>query len=425
MPAPKILFAFIITSVCCFPCSAAATNGYWAHGYGTKSKALAGAGAALPLGGMDAASNPATMVYLKDRLDLGAAAFYPSRGFTADNNPQPGFASVPAGTSTSRNDTFLIPHGARTWLINEQTSAGVSVGCNGGMNTQYDAAVFSSFNNGANIATSPTGIDFKQLFLGLTYSRKISPNHSFGITPILAGQTMKVSGLEPFKAYSLYPDQVTNKGYDYSYGAGLKIGWHSRLTDKFSLGLSYQSHMWMSRFNDYQGLFAEQGDFDIPPNMIAGIAYKITPELTFVADVQRIFYEDVKAVANASDLVFTPGSIQLGTDAGLGFGWKNMTVGKLGLQWECLPDLTLRGGYSHANQAITSNQVLFNILAPATNKNHFTLGLTKILNSTELNISFMYSPEDRVYGTNPNTGTQTMNLHMDQLEVECSLGFRF
>jgi long-chain fatty acid transport protein len=425
MPVKKTLYALIIISICCVPVSAKATNGYWAHGYGTKSKALAGAGAALPLGGMDAASNPATMAYLDDRLDLGLAAFYPSRGFTADNNPQPGFASLSAGTTTSRNDTFIFPHIAKNWQLDEQTSVGASIGGNGGMNTQYDAAIFSSFNNGANIATSPTGIDFRQIFLGLTYSKKISPDHSFGITPILAGQTLKVTGLEPFKAYSLYPNEVTNKGYDYSHGAGIKIGWYSRLTDKFSLGLSYQSRMWMSRFNDYQGLFAEQGDFDIPPNLIAGIAYKITPKITLVADVQRIFYGDVKSVSNASDLVFTPGSIQLGTDGGLGFGWKDMTIGKFGLQWECLPDLTLRGGYSHGNQAIASNQVLFNTLAPAANKDHFTLGLTKILNNTELNVSFMYSPEDRVYGTNPNTGTQTMNLHMDQLEVECSLGFHF
>ncbi len=425
MPAKNFLYAFIITSICCFPVSAQATNGYWAHGYGTKSKALAGAGAALPLGGMDAAANPATMAYLDDRLDFGLAAFYPSRGFTADNNPQPGFAFLPAGTSTSRNDTFIFPHIARNWHLDEQASVGASIGGNGGMNTQYDAAVFSSFNNGANIATSPTGIDFRQIFLGLTYSKKISPDHSFGITPILAGQTLKATGLEPFKAYSLSPDHVTNKGYDYSQGAGVKIGWYSRLTDKFSLGFSCQSRMWMSRFDDYRGLFAEQGDFDIPPNIIAGIAYKITPKITLVADVQHIFYEDVKSVSNASDLVFTPGSIQLGTDGGLGFGWKDMTIGKFGVQWECLPDLTLRGGYSHGNQAIASNQVLFNILAPATTNDHFTLGLTKILNNTELNISFMYAPEDRVYGTNPNTGTQTMNLHMDQLEVECGLGFHF
>ena len=425
MSVKKFLAALIISSVLFFPLRAAATNGYWAHGHGTKSKAMAGAGAALPLSGMDAAVNPATMVYVGNRLDLGVSAFRPSRGFTADDNGQSGVASLPSGTSTSRNDTFIIPHLARNWLLDDKASLGITMGGHGGMNTQYDSPVFASFNNGSNLATSPTGIDLRQIFLGLTYSRKITPDHAIGITPIFAGQSIKVSGLEPFKAYSLDPDAVTNKGYDYSYGAGLKIGWYSRLTDTFAIGLSYQSRMWMSRFNSYQGLFAEQGDFDIPPQFNAGIAYKLTPTLTLLADVQRIFYEEVKTISNTSNLVFTPGTIQLGTDSGLGFGWNNVTIEKFGLQWEYRPDLVFRGGYSHSNQAIGSEQVLFNILAPATVRDHFTFGFTRVVNHIDLNFSFLYAPEDRVYGTNPNTGSQTMNLHMDQIEVEFSLGFCF
>ena len=46
-----------------------ATNGYFAHGYGTKNKALAGAGVALPQDAMIAATNPAGMVWVG--ADLG------------------------------------------------------------------------------------------------------------------------------------------------------------------------------------------------------------------------------------------------------------------------------------------------------------------------------------------------------------------
>ena len=41
-----------------------ATNGYFSHGYGIKYKGLAGAGAALHLGPMAAATNPGAMVFL-------------------------------------------------------------------------------------------------------------------------------------------------------------------------------------------------------------------------------------------------------------------------------------------------------------------------------------------------------------------------
>ena len=36
-----------------------ATNGYFAHGYSIKNKALAGAGVALPLDSLSASTNPA------------------------------------------------------------------------------------------------------------------------------------------------------------------------------------------------------------------------------------------------------------------------------------------------------------------------------------------------------------------------------
>ena len=63
---------------------AMATNGYFAHGYGTKNKGLAGGGVALPQDAMIAATNPAGMALVGKRYDVGLAAFSPSpRSFTA------------------------------------------------------------------------------------------------------------------------------------------------------------------------------------------------------------------------------------------------------------------------------------------------------------------------------------------------------
>jgi hypothetical protein len=69
----KTHITLLVLSLLFLPLTARATNGYWAHGYGTKSKAMAGAGAALPLDAMDAAQNPAKMVFLGNRLDFGVA----------------------------------------------------------------------------------------------------------------------------------------------------------------------------------------------------------------------------------------------------------------------------------------------------------------------------------------------------------------
>lgn len=417
--------AALLSGFLLLPQAARGTNGYWAHGHSPKSKAMAGAGAALPLDAMDAAKNPATMVLVGNRMDVGVAAFRPERGFQASNDCTDGFRCISPGDFESKNSDFYIPHFARNWMLDSSSSLGLSIGANGGMNTEYDSAIFSAVNNPGGTASSPTGIDFKQLFIGLTYSRKIADHHSFGVTPILAGQSFKVTGLEPFQAFSQDPEHVTNNSFSYASGGGLKIGWLSKITENFSAGISYQSRLWMERFDEYRGLFAEQGSFDIPPNLIGGVAWQVSPSLTLVLDAQRIFFEEVDTIANGGHALFQPGAILLGTDDGIGFGWQDMTIGKVGLQWQWRPDLTLRAGYSLADQVIPENQTLFNLLAPAVVTEHYTLGLTKFFNNIELDLSFMYAPEENVSGNNPNTGMQTRRLEMKQFEIGLNLGFVF
>ena len=68
---PYRLFSGIAASfIFLFPVVSEATNGYFAHGYGARSKALAGATSALPQDAMAAAVNPAGMAFVDDQLDL-------------------------------------------------------------------------------------------------------------------------------------------------------------------------------------------------------------------------------------------------------------------------------------------------------------------------------------------------------------------
>jgi len=61
------LSAGIAAIMLAFPAVSEATNGYFAHGYGARSKAMAGVGAALPQDAMAAAVNPAGMVFVGNR----------------------------------------------------------------------------------------------------------------------------------------------------------------------------------------------------------------------------------------------------------------------------------------------------------------------------------------------------------------------
>ncbi len=396
-----------------------ATNGYWTHGYGPKSKSMAGACVAMAFGAMCAASNPASLAVVGNRIEVGASLFAPKRGYTADANLPPGMAPIEPGKVESENDLFLIPHFAANYMLDEVSSIGIAIGGNGGMNTEYDRAVFARFNPTGDPqfdASSPTGIDLKQMFIGISYSRLLNEQHSIGITPIISIQSFSATGLEPFKLMSESPDHVTGNGTDVSYGGGLRVGWLWLFDEQLKIGASYQTKMWMSDFDKYKGLFAEQGNFDIPANFDLGFSYIFLPDWTFSFDFQRILFSGVNAIGNSSVGPVPP---LMGSDEGYGFGWDDMNVYKFGLQWFYSQDLTLRAGFSQASKPFENQQALFNLLAPAVVRQHYTAGFGWRLESeSEINVSFMYAPEERVGGTSPMTGPQTGEIWMSQWEIE-------
>lgn len=410
-----------------------ATNGYSPHGFGTRSKGMAGVSAALPLDSLSSATNPALMPHVGHRLDLGLSLFSPHRSYTAEANGSPvgppmGPPTIVPGSYESDKNYFFVPHVAYNYMLNDKSSIGLAISGNGGMNTEYPTATFAPFNNPGGQASQPTGVDLGQVFIGVPYGFKLNEQHSIGFMPILTVQWFEAYGLEPFKPFSHAPNQLTNHGHDLSYGGGFRLGWYGQLNPRFALGLSYQTRLYMTEFDDYSGLFAEQGDFDVPPTITLGAAFHARSDLTVALDVQHIWYSDVNAIGNRADLVFMPGGEPLlGTDNGLGFGWDDATIIKLGGEWHYQPDLILRAGYSRSTQVIPATQALFNILAPATVRQHFTLGLTKILNSlgSELNAALMYAPNEKINGSNPNTGPQTGHIQMRQFEFELSWGWRF
>ncbi|MBF0369415.1 MAG: outer membrane protein transport protein [Magnetococcales bacterium] len=404
------------------PLSAHASNGYFSHGFGTANKGLAGAGVAFPSDAMGTAINPALMAHVGSRLDLGLAVMSPDRGFTANTPSSTAAPFIPPGTYESDNDYFFIPHIGYNRMLDAKSSLGLSIGGNGGMNTEYDSAVFANFSTGT--TSSPTGIDLAQMFVGLNYAREIFPGQTLGIAPIGAMQWLKVEGLEPFEALSIHPDNVTNKDYDYSFGGGVRVGWLGEFTDWFSVGASYQSRLWMSKFDKYEGLLAEEGGFDIPPIIQAGIAIKPLDNLTILFDVQEILFGEVDSLSNSNNMVLTAGA--LGGDDGLGFGWVDMTVYKIGVDWKVNEDWELRLGFSTADDVLPSGQALFNILAPATVTEHLTFGFTaRLSDDSQLNFAYMHAFEEEIHGTNPNTPFQTGYLEMNQNEIEISWSKRF
>lgn len=404
--------------------SAYATNGYFAHGNGMKAKGMAGAATASSDDAFGGANNPASMVFAGNRLDLGVDLFSPIR--EASNSSDFG---GPVSVESDSN-YFLVPEFGYNKMVNSNLSLGVTVYGNGGMNTNYSEVP----GVGANLlgGSGRLGVDLMQLIIAPTAAYKIAPNHSIGVSPLLGYQRFKAEGLQAFTGFSSSGGNVTNRGYDGAFGYGVRVGYMGKITPTVTIGAAYASKMNFEKFSKYAGLFAEQGDFDIPENYNLGVAWQATPAVKLALDYQRINFGGVNAVANP---VFgSLGFNAMGLDNGAGFGWDDIDVWKLGAEYKYSQKLTLRAGYSHTDSPITGDltcattncgETMFNILAPAVIEDHVTLGFTYTLASgNEVTMAYMHAFKNDVSGVRPGapfgSGVDTIKMYQNSLGIQYS-----
>jgi long-chain fatty acid transport protein len=454
--------------------SAFATNGYFTHGVGTQSKGMAGTGVGsnADMGAIMSASNPALGVFVSDQWEAGLSIFSPRRSYVAGESQLNGalvdlgggvfFPShtITPGEIDSSSEYFPIPYVAKNWsLQNDGNITGAFYG-RGGMNTDWDDANATATSylcggdplQGEPPATGPgpycagvAGVDLMQAFIALNYSAMAGDNFAWGIGPVFAIQLFKAEGVQTFapitKTLATTGDfnQVTslsNTGRDTSYGWGFAGGIWWGLTDRFSLGLAYQSKMSMSEFDDYSDLFAQAGGFDIPSSIKGGVSFVATDALRINFDIEHTAFGEVDSIANPMQnmlpcptLPFGGTDVEacLGGGAGAGFGWEDMTTYKVGFEWASSESNVWRFGYSYGEQPIQAADVLFNILAPGVIEQHITFGLTHQTQRGGIwNFSFMYAPETSVTGPSffePSPQPQTIELKMSQIEFEVSYRF--
>jgi long-chain fatty acid transport protein len=397
---------------------AAATNGYFSLGYGTPYLGMAGAGQALHLNTMASATNPATIAFVKG-YDVSVGLFNPNREYSVSGNPSgyPGTFGLAPGTYESDSSLFLMPGLAAAWHLSGQFHAGLAIYGNGGMNTDYPNPVFGQ---------APTGVNLMQAFVAPSLTWEFANHQAIGVSPIFGWQSFEAKGLGAFAMFSSNAAKLTNNGRDTATGFGARIGYHGKFGEYLGVGASYQTKISMSEFDEYAGLFAGHGDFDIPENWTVGISVFPSKCVSIAVDVQQIYYSDIPAVGNPMlpNLMQAP----LGADNGAGFGWDDVTVWKLGGQWDVNDTWTLRAGYAHCNQPVPDSEVLFNILAPGVIEDHITVGFSALLSQkAKLHFALVRGLSASVEGANPleAPGQQKIQLKMDQWLGELGFSFGF
>ncbi len=371
-----------------------AADGYFLIGYGPRQKALAGAGAADQRDSMALSVNPAGIVGLERQFALGMTAIIADRGYDTSGLP----AVVAPGHVQSGRPLFPVPNSGYIQPIDADTAWSIASYANGGINTAYDWGHFRGPLGGP-LGGGFAGVDLQQGFMSVGLAHRFHTAFgpiTIGVAPTIAVQMINVQGLKLFSPYSSDQYSLSDNGFDWSYGGGVKAGLLWGVTDRMRLGLSGTSPMFMSHLEKYRGLFADTGKFDIPAQLQAGLAYDLLPNLTVMADWRHIFYSAVPSLANPLAPITRNA---LGTGAGPGFDWTDVDSASAGAEWRYSPGLTLRTGYHYSTNPIRSRSVTVNILSPIINRHHASVGFNyAVTRNSSLDFAFVYAFKNSVSG---------------------------
>jgi long-chain fatty acid transport protein len=418
---------FLLTPLCALLAAGSvhATNGYFPHGFGVKAMGMGGASVAMTDNAFAGTNNPAIAAWAGNRAEGGLTFFSPKRSMSRTGSMAGLDASVESGSNM-----FYVPEFGYNRALSDKMGVGVTVYGNGGMNTEYPGGQINCGAGPANVlcGSGGLGVDLMQLIVAPTLAYKLNDMHSVGISPLLVFQQFEAHGLQAFSPMSSDATKLTGGSYSHSTGFGVRLGYLGKLNDKFTVGASYSPKINMSEFDEYAGLFAGGGGFDIPENYTLGMSFQATPAVTVALDYSRINYGGIPSIGNPSTNMTA-----LGSADGRGFGWRDINVWKLGVQWQASSQWTLRAGLNVGDNPIQSRDVTFNILAPGVMTKHVTLGGTYAMSpTTEVSFSYMYAPENSVSGTTlfdslpPTTGTGgTETIKMSQQSIGVQFGWHW
>lgn len=315
---------------------------------------------------------------------------------------------------------FVLGELAYVRPLTDRVSVGLAVYAHGGMNSVYDENPFGSLG-----ATGEAGVDLKQGFIVPSVAFQVAEGHSVGVSAVGVVQSFRAYGIEPFAGVSGDPQHFSSNGDDWSFGVGYKLGYVGQFGERVSIGAFYQSEVTSGRFDKYAGLFPDGGEFNVPPSWGVGVALRPFDRLTLAADFKRIEYDEVEAVGASLGNLFE--GRPFGTSGGPGFGWRNISVVKLGAVWSATDTMVLRAGYGRSQNPVPAAETLVNIISPGVVEDHFTLGATIPLNDRlELTAHALLAPRNEVAGPIPVPfGGGEARIALSEVAFGLAAGWRF
>jgi long-chain fatty acid transport protein len=342
-------------------------SGHVLDGVGAADQAMAGATTALPLDAIGAIHrNPASILGLpSSEIGIGMGLFAPS---TDLRSSLPGFGS---GSTGSDIDISPLP----SLGIVQKSDDGIWAFGFGGFAVAGFGVDFPDTVDNPIVSPGFFGgiySSFQLLQIATPVACQLTDRLSVGIAPTANWASLAVT---PFSAAApdFDPGPVYPNGsrMDAKWGLGFQTGiyFNDRCTG-WRAGLNYSSPQWFQDFKINSrtptGIPRQLAfNLDYPAIISLGLAYSGAPRWDLSCDVRYIDYENTDGFQTAQ---FAPdGSVT-------GFGWNSIWALAFGAQYHLSQRVKLRLGYAFNESPVTSENVFFNVAAPAIVQHHLSGG---------------------------------------------------
>lgn len=357
-------------------------SGHIMQGAGSINMSMGGASTGQPLDISGALQwNPASISTFSDNMikfDIGLFFSAPTLYSTVpefDTMGQP-TGNFFSGSTADDRGVSPMPALAMVWAKeNSKHTFGASAIGISGFGVTFPESATNPINSPQNMGGfGRIESDYKLFQLGFTYAYKLSDKLSVGIEP-----TFNYAALELMPNPTANPSQTA--GYPSTnvasaLGFGAQFGLFYDIGSGFKAGASYKTTQYFGDF-DFENTYLDNTsgtnsfNMDYPAILSFGLGYS-KGTFDVALDYRLVDYENTDGFSET-------GWTQ--TASVKGFGWENMSIVSVGIQYKGFDKLPLRVGYTYSSNPINSDVAFFNIPATAIIENAFQFGFSYNVNS--------------------------------------------
>lgn len=394
---------------------------------GSKAAGMASTGIAYPQDAYAGAFNPAGSVSVGDRFDIGGSLLRNHGQAKVNTKYSP--ANNPNGTFNAFRspNLYTIDFGVNKNFFTKIHECGFNWSL--GLVLYNRAIQKTTYKTLPLLGRSKLGLEYVHETISPLLSVQLTEEHAIGISLDVHIQRLKANGLEQFDhdLFSTSPSHVTNKGYAYSSGVGITVGWKWQPYEDLTFGVTYRPKTNMSKLHKYKGLIPQGGLLAIPERWGVGLAYQFFCCATLAFDVEWVNWQKIPSVHNP---FMYKGEVNVfGSKDGPALGFRNQTIYRIGIDYAFNEFWIFRAGFRHGKTFVRKTETVLNSLLCNTYENVATAGFTFTLNGcNELSVFYAHAFKNTIHGKESiptNLGSGNVNLSQSSNSLGITWGYLF